>query len=123
MPVVIAHFHDPLQARIVLGRLQAEGIQATLDDEHMLLASWEWRLAVGGARLRVPEAQAARARAVLGEIDGGRFALHDEAAEVADAGADADRESPSSRLAWLALMLFGVPVPWRRRSRDDRRAM
>lgn len=124
MPVTIAHFHDPLQARIVLGRLQAEGIAATLNDEHVLLANWEWRLAVGGARLRVDEADAERARAVLHAIDSGAFALvHEEDADAAATGEPADRETASSRLAWLALMLFGIPLPWRRRAGQDRRAM
>jgi len=31
-----------------------------------------------------------------------------------------DRESWSSRIAWIALMLFNVPLPWRRKPpRDD----
>ena len=123
MSVTIAHFHDPLQARIVLGRLQAEGIAATLGDEHTLLANWEWRLAVGGARLRVDEADAERARALLRAIDSGAFALAHEEADAMDSGETADRETPSSRTAWLALMVLGIPLPWRRRQQADRRAM
>lgn len=124
MPVTIAHFHDPLQARIVLGRLQAEGIAATLGDEHTLLANWEWRLAVGGARLRVDDADADRARALLQAIDSGAFALVHEEGEVASTPAESvDRETPSSRIAWLAWVLLGIPLPWRRRQRADRRAM
>lgn len=125
MSVTIAHFHDPLQARIVLGRLQAEGIAATLGDEHTLLANWEWRLAVGGARLRVDEADAERARALLRAIDSGAFAIDDgdSAAHAGTTVEAATGETTSSRLAWLALMLFGIPLPWRRRARRDRRVM
>ena len=58
MDIILASYTDPLEAQIALGRLLAEGIDARLDDAHSVLANWEWRLAVGGARLRVDEADA-----------------------------------------------------------------
>ena len=72
---------------------------------------------MGGIKLRVADAQAERAHAVLRALEAGEYALDDD-------GDDPelqipDRESWSSRLAWLALMLFGLPLPWRRRAADD----
>ncbi|MCD9032611.1 DUF2007 domain-containing protein [Luteimonas sp. Y-2-2-4F] len=117
MDVVVASFTDPIEAHLARGRLQAEGLDARLDDEHSNLANWEWRLAIGGAKLRVPAAQADRAREVLAALDAGAYALDEPGAPAAP---DApDRESLSSRLAWAALMLLNLPLPWRRRRRDD----
>ena len=117
MDIILASYTDPLEAQIALGRLLAEGIDARLDDAHSVLANWEWRLAIGGAKLRVPEAQAARAREVLAAIEAGAFALDDGTDDGGPLRVP-DRESLSGRIAWLVLMLFNIPLPWRRR-RDD----
>ena len=123
MFTTVAAYSDPMEAQLALGLLQAEGIPARLDDIGTAIANWEWRLAIGGIRLRVPEAQAIHARRVLAALEAGEYALVDDEAELrgdgdGDAGAlqPPDRETPSSRIAWAALMLFGIPLPWRRRA-------
>lgn len=88
-------------------------------DDQLAVANWEWRLAVGGTRVRAPDAQADRARAVLRELDAGGYALEQELATPDATLRVPDRESWSSRLAWAALMLFGIPLPWRRTRSDD----
>ncbi|HEY4529886.1 MAG TPA: DUF2007 domain-containing protein [Luteimonas sp.] len=135
MFTTVASYSDPIEAQLALGLLQAEGIPGRLDDIGTAIANWEWRLAIGGIRLRVPDAQAVHARRVLAALDAGEYALDDDgtpadAPGARDAAATADvlpgtaplrppsRESLSSRIAWAALMLFGLPLPWRRR-RDD----
>ena len=125
MFTTVAAYSDPMEAQLALGLLQAEGIPARLDDIGTAIANWEWRLAIGGIRLRVPEAQAIHARRVLAALEAGEYALVDDEAELrgdgdgdGDDGAlqPPDRETPSSRIAWAALMLFGIPLPWRRRA-------
>lgn len=126
---IVAHFHDPLEARIACGRLHAEGIAAALGNEQTALANWEWRLAIGGIVLRVAPGDADHARAVLAAVDAGDYTLaaddedtHDGTHDHAHADAHAnppgpllhEHESPSSRLAWLALFLLQLPLPWRR---------
>lgn len=117
MFTTIASYTDPLEAQIARGLLQAEGIDARLDDEHAALANWEWRLAIGGSKLRVPVAQAESAQRVLRAMESGDYAIDDDATPAPGLGAP-DRESGSSRLAWLASMLLGIPLPWRRRMKD-----
>jgi hypothetical protein len=119
MFTTVAHYTDPIEAHLARGRLVSEGIDAHLGDEHLAMANWEWRLAVGGVKLRVADRDAERARRVLQAIDAGEYAL-DADSDEARALQAPDRESWSSRLAWLALMLFAIPLPWRRRARDDR---
>ena len=116
MFIIVASYLDPVEAQIARGLLAAEGIDAHVGDEHLALANWEWRLAIGGTKLRVPAGQAARARDVLRAMEAGEYAIGDDS-EHAPHGLQApDRESASSRLAWLALMLLNLPLPWRRRA-------
>ena len=119
MFTTVAHYTDPIEAHLARGRLMSEGIDAHLGDEHLAVANWEWRLAVGGVKVRVADRDAERARAILAAVDAGEYALEVDIDEERALRAP-DRESWSSRLAWLALMLFAIPLPWRRRARDDR---
>ena len=143
MFTTVAAYSDPIEAQLALGLLQAEGIPARLDDTGTAIANWEWRLAIGGMRLRVPDEQVMHARRVLAALEAGEYALDEDAVspedrEERDHGARGmdgrgaagdgrhdpgallapDRESFSSRVAWAALMLFGLPLPWRRRRAD-----
>ena len=116
MLTIVARYVDPIQAWIARGLLEAEGIEAHVGDGQVALANWEWRLAIGGVKLRVPAAQAARAVEVLRAMDAGEYAIDDEARPATPVAPD--RETASSRLAWLALVLFNLPLPWRRRRGD-----
>ncbi len=126
MTVIVARYVDPIEAQIAAGLLQAEGIAVHLGDQNMALANWEWRLAIGGVKLHVRDDQLAHAREVIRRLDAGEFALppdateheHDDATPIeVPTGAAPNRESWSSRLAWVALVLFAIPLPWRRRRR------
>lgn len=118
MFTIVASYIDPIEAQIACGLLVSEGIDAHVGDEQIALANWEWRLAVGGTKLRVPIEHAQRAHAVLRAMEAGEYALDDMPMEAELTVPD--RETLSSRLAWLALMLLNIPLPWRRREgRDD----
>src|SRR3546814_17019131 len=86
MFTTVAHYTDPIEAHLARGRLLSEGIDAHLGDEHLAMANWEWRLAVGGVKLRVADRDAERARAVLNALDSGEYAMcadSDEQSECA----------------------------------------
>ncbi len=117
MFTTLARYHDPIEAHIACGRLRAEGIDAHVADDQLGLANWEWRLAVGGIRVRVADADVERAQHVLNEMDAGGYALEPECDESSLSAPS--RETLSSRIAWIALMLFNIPLPWRRRNSDD----
>ena len=71
MPV-LERFLDPWEAHVVKARLEAEGIDATLSDDQ-LATGWPIGFVVGGAALRVAEADTVRARAVLEAYRRGDF--------------------------------------------------
>ena len=108
---IIASYLDPIEAHIVCGRLLAEGIEAHVADDQTTLGNWEWRQAIGGTKVRVVDAQFEQARALIAEVDRGEFALDPEASNTTTI----DRESWSSRVAYVFGLGFGLPLPWRRR--------
>lgn len=115
MFTTVASYLDPLQAQIARGLLVAEGIDAHVGDEHLAVANWEWRLAIGGSKLRVADADASRARAILRAMEAGDYAIDDDGRPADPQLRAPDRETASGRLAWLALVLLNIPLPWRRR--------
>lgn len=74
MLVTCAHFYDPLEAHVVRARLEAEGVPATVADDQMINANWPLSVALGGARVQVPDAFLAEARAIIEHYSGGTFA-------------------------------------------------
>ena len=93
MLVTCAHFYDPVEAHGVRARLEAEGIPATVADDQMINANWPLSVALGGAKVQVPEAYLAEARAVIESYGNGSFAA-DLDAEI---GGDPDSTCPSCR--------------------------
>lgn len=113
----LAAYPDPIEAHIVCGRLRAQGLHAHVADHHTATGNWYWRLAIGGAKVRVPLRQFEQGRRMLEALDRGDFAIVPAAAAHAPAAAPPYRESRSSRIAYLGLCL-GIPWPWRRRCPD-----
>ena len=65
--VTVAAFTTPLQAELVRGRLEDDGVTALVFDDEMVTADWTMSNAIGGVKVRVPESEAERALAVLAE--------------------------------------------------------
>ena len=65
--VTIATYDFITDAEIARGRLQAEGIEAFLADQHLVQTDWLYSIAVGGIKLQVEAAHAARAEAILAQ--------------------------------------------------------
>ncbi|MDE2755718.1 MAG: DUF2007 domain-containing protein [Acidobacteriota bacterium] len=70
MLITIASFDHTLDANLAKTRLEAEGIDCILTDEHITSMNWFWVPAIGGVRLQVRESDAERAVEILeGESD------------------------------------------------------
>lgn len=101
------------EADVLRMRLEAEGIDAFVPDQHTVLANPLYGQAIGGIRVQVNESDYERAREILaGQVppaSAGMFACP-------ACGSDAVRyEEFSLRAACLALLLLGLPLLWRKR--------
>ena len=62
---IIARFDSMPEAHIAMGRLEAEGIESWLADEHLVQTDWLYSIAVGGIKLQVRSELAQRALEIL----------------------------------------------------------
>lgn len=74
MLITIASFDHPIEANLAKTRLEAEGIECVLTNEHIAGMNWVWAPTIGGVGLQVLEADARRALEILegesGDEDG-----------------------------------------------------
>jgi len=66
--VTVATFNYPLEAHLARTKLESEGIEGFVADEHMINANWLYSIAVGGVKLWVKESDAERAARILKSI-------------------------------------------------------
>jgi hypothetical protein len=119
MLITVARYIDPLQAHIVKGRLEAEGIVTSIAYEHHVWVNWFISNALGFVRLQVPTAAAEDALELLQRIANNEYALLLEEQFGAEAlicpkcqGSDTVRYRFSERLALLVLGLLHAPLPF-----------
>jgi len=62
---LLARVLDPMQAHILQGRLQAEGIPVFVADAQLVQTNSLWTFALGGVRVMVPRHLLARAHEVM----------------------------------------------------------
>ncbi|MDG5499448.1 DUF2007 domain-containing protein [Marinobacter sp. BGYM27] len=65
--VTIARYSLPFEAHVARARLESEGIDALVMDEHTINMQWLYSDAMGGVRLQVDEAYCQRAESILNE--------------------------------------------------------
>ena len=65
MLITIANFPYPIDANLAKTRLEAEGIDCFLINEHITGLNWFWVPAIGGVGLQVRESDAERAMEIL----------------------------------------------------------
>lgn len=66
--VVVGRFFEPFDAHIVVGALEAAGLVATIQQEHLAGLHAPVSVAAGGALVLVPSRQAAEALLVLRDL-------------------------------------------------------
>ena len=71
MLITIANFPYPIDANLAKSRLEAEGIDCVLTNEHIAGMNWYWPLAIGGVGLQVRESDAQRAMGILESVASG----------------------------------------------------
>ncbi len=115
--VTLRSYRDPIAAELAKNRLESEGIRAAIFDDHLVAIQWLYSRAVGGVKVKVDEADLARASEVLGEDRSGDLQQVPEGAappgesEVCPACASVElhRSSAQRRFAAWSL-LTGLPL-------------
>ena len=75
--VTVARMYNPLEAEMLRGRLESEGVPAMVADTQTAQVNPFYKLAIGGVRVMVPEAYLARAREIVRADARGDYALDD----------------------------------------------
>jgi hypothetical protein len=121
--VTIERCTNPIEAHILAGRLEVEGVRAFVANEHHIWANWFLSNALQGVKVQVTAEQAAEAAEILVRLRAGEFSRMDgfSAEACPHCGVVAALGSPrSQQVALLALWFFTLPLPfskWRRRCR------
>jgi len=77
--VTVQRFTEVWEAHILRARLEAEGLMASIADEHLVAMDWFYSMAIGGVRVQVPVCELRRALEVLAALQRGDYELHDDA--------------------------------------------
>jgi hypothetical protein len=65
--VTLTHCDQLIAAQLLCGRLDAEGIECFIPDEHMANQTWHLNRAIGGIRVQVRQTDLDRAKQILAE--------------------------------------------------------
>lgn len=81
--VTVERFTEVWEAHILRARLEAEGLLASVADEHLVAMDWFYSNAIGGVRVQVPACELDRARDILAALRRGDYELSEDA-DVSD---------------------------------------
>lgn len=76
--VTVARSLIPSELHVLRARLEGDGIPSFVVDDNIMRMNSLWSVAVGGARLLVPQPLVAEAREIIGLLRAGRFAIGDD---------------------------------------------
>lgn len=78
--VTVARSLIPADLYVLRARLEGDGIPSFVIDDNIVRMNSLWSVAVGGARLLVPQPLAAEAKEIIGLLRAGRFAIGEDEA-------------------------------------------
>jgi hypothetical protein len=112
--VTVTRVFDTLQAEMLRGCLEAEGIPAMLGDVQTVQTDTLLTVALGGIRVMVPAPFADAARQTVEAFERGELAI-DELPAGAEAAPLPDEDEPTagfglSRTAWVVLAIVVVAI-------------
>ena len=120
MLITVTTTTDPIQAHIISGRLEAEGLQPSIAFEHHVRMNWFISNALGGIRVQVPPSQQEQALDVVSLINDRSYQqlleqeeeTRDDLACPACGSRDVRRSRFTESLALLVLWFMSLPIPF-----------
>ena len=115
----IASYTDAIQAYIVKGKLESEGIHASIAQEHHIWANWMISNAIGGVKIQVPTSEVKVSKQILNELDAGNFEIKEEQKLKCPKcrSIDISTNKLSWRVALLSFFAVQIPLPYNRNAR------
>jgi hypothetical protein len=114
--ITVGRYLNPIEAHIVKGRLEAEGVLAYVQHEHHIWAKWTIAVALGHVKVQVRAEDVEACCAIIEKLRAGEYALADE--EVVDISCcpkcgcvKKDRVNWSWKLALWAIVFFSLVLP------------
>ena len=116
----VSTYTTAIEAHVVRGRLECEGIPAFVTFEQHIWAQWSLSVALGGVRVQVPRSHYEEAARVLDSIKSGGYVSDLEREIPPEAfpccpkcqSKDCVPVSWSAKLALLSVFLFAIPIPY-----------
>ena len=107
----VDRFFHPTDAHFAAGRLESDGIPVFLLGINHASANWLLSNALGGIRLQVPAQYVDEARAILADI----VQADPEQGDLCPScgSSDTSAMSNSRKIAFFAVHVFSLPLPWR----------
>ena len=115
--VTIASYTDAIEANLVKGRLESEGIPVFLLNDHQIWANWMLSNALGGVKLQVTSPHVTKAKAIVADHQQGKFDIqvNDITNQCPRCDSAEFREVKTSwRIAFLGLFMLNIPIPYAR---------
>lgn len=118
MLVTVDRYSNPLEAHIVRGRLEAEGITAFVAHEHHVWAKWTIALALGGVKIQVKGEDVGNSLKILENLRNGEYLLGEvESSDYISlcpkcGDANKERINWQWKLALFVLILTSIPLPY-----------
>ena len=110
---IVDRYVNAIEAHIVRGRLEAEGIPAVVGNEHLVTQNWLLSSVTGGVVVRVPAEMLEDARAVIAGIDDGEFAEPGETCPRCGGSLSLPSHSLTREVALVSATLLAFPLPFR----------
>lgn len=109
--VTIAQYRDFPLAGLVKSRLESEGIQCFLENEHLVSINWLYSNAVGGIKVKVHEKNAEKAKLILKEeIQNETYEREEFNQKCPKCDSPEITQQNKARKAGALSLLFGVPL-------------
>jgi len=119
--ITLLSFSQPIEANVAKGRLESEGVEVVLLDEHTVNINWLYSNAIGGVKLQVRESEVEKAQEILSRLDEEEVSPEEESDDELTHcpscnSTNVTYELFSKRLFFLSWLLLNFPLPFVKRS-------
>ena len=108
--ITVATFSKPEEAHLFRMRLEAAGIPAFVQDEHIVQMDWFYSNAIGGVRVQIADEDVPVAKEFLGADSEQKPVDAVDVLCPACGSSDTQPDERPRRLAFLSLLLFSFPL-------------